>query len=1086
MSWLNPEKPKIATFIAKAQRDGGATLSIKSYLREWTWYKTFWSGTAFGIWAAAVGSKNHTLFHRAQGHMAASRAWSALEDEPEKQIPPEIGRLTKLTELDLSGGGFEGLPSSIGNLNNLTVLSVSSNSLKALPNEIGDLKNLTVLNVSSNSLSSLPDEIGNLENLTSLNLSSNPLNELPAEIGKLTNLINLDLSHTYLKTLPPEIGLLKNLKTLNLAGTKLTKLPPEIGRLTKLEMLNLTGFLGIFGRTPLTSPPPDTLAKGTPAIVDYLRDLLDNGRHEWRAKLVIVGEPRAGKTSLLRRLRGEGFLPSESTTRGIEKRSLKLRHPSKDVEMELNTWDFGGQQIYHATHRFFLTDRALFLLVWDSSRDSHLSGKLEYWMESIRARAPGARVVLVATHAEERTPDLRGDLDARYMGMIVGRFAVSNKNELDSGRTALQEKLRTVVADLPGMGELWNGAWLSAAEALAYRTEEYLKPGVMRAELIRYGVTDDTKANDLLDGLHERGDILYFRKEPELNSLVLLKPHWVSEMISRVLDSSTVREAGGLFTVKDWEAIWPGVDEFVCAHLLQLMEKFDLSFPTGLGRNSSSLVVECLPSMPAPYETEWEAAGKGDSARELTLTFDLFGSGGVQLKILPPGVPGWFIARTHRFSTGIHWLHGALLADSLNHNCLGLLRAEEGRVLLKVRGSNPFRFFTELTNVLENTLQRYPGLEIRRTVPCPGHHGKPCRHHFSHERLIELESKHQVEVECGESGERLAIRRLLYGMDEAVRDSRTQFQMEWEARQTALHEALLEEMKSLRTGDANTQSLLTKYHVKTEADLHKIMEGQELFYRMANQQDRLFDQMLKLVGKVDAQTSGIQRVQDGLLKCRKVFQDEFDKAYRRDQATLDAILPRTFSFSPTGGSGWWIGKKLFGQPWELQLFCEQPGDWHPLEEGRYYIKEKPEWMRRMVPYLRYLCLGLRVSLPVATVAVGEAARVVAGITTSEAAAESAQTFMKHLKRMQELTELLADTASSDVDGTQELGSIESSTTPNQGHGEILRNFWRLLAELDGSSRPGGLQKALNREGGQCLWLCDRHMALHRSSKGLGK
>ena len=37
--------------------------------------------------------------------------------------------------------------------------------------------------------------------------------------------------------------------------------------------------------------------------------------------------------------------------------------------MRLAVWDFGGQEIYHATHQFFLTDQSLFVLVWSARAD---------------------------------------------------------------------------------------------------------------------------------------------------------------------------------------------------------------------------------------------------------------------------------------------------------------------------------------------------------------------------------------------------------------------------------------------------------------------------------------------------------------------------------------------------------------------------------------------------------------------------------------------------------------------------------------------------------------------------------------------
>ena len=63
----------------------------------------------------------------------------------------------------------------------------------AITPEIGNLTNLTNLYLSGNYLTSIPPEIGNLTNLTNLSLDGNQLTSLPPEIGNLTNLTNLQL-----------------------------------------------------------------------------------------------------------------------------------------------------------------------------------------------------------------------------------------------------------------------------------------------------------------------------------------------------------------------------------------------------------------------------------------------------------------------------------------------------------------------------------------------------------------------------------------------------------------------------------------------------------------------------------------------------------------------------------------------------------------------------------------------------------------------------------------------------------------------------------------------------------------------------
>src|SRR5262249_5586430 len=148
----------------------------------------------------------------------------------------------------------------------------------------------------------------------------------------------------------------------------------------------------------------------------------------YEAKLLIVGEGGTGKSSLLRALRAEAFDPHLPTTHGIEIDQLKLSHPSLaqgEESIILNTWDFGGQQIYHATHQFFLTKRSLYLVVWNARLGAD-QGRLDYWMDTIKVLAPDAPVILVATHIDERMPDLNYQLYKDAYSQLVGQVSISN------------------------------------------------------------------------------------------------------------------------------------------------------------------------------------------------------------------------------------------------------------------------------------------------------------------------------------------------------------------------------------------------------------------------------------------------------------------------------------------------------------------------------------------------------------------------------------------------------------------------------------------------------------------------------------
>jgi len=923
------------------------------------------------------------------------------------KVPGEIGQLTRLTELRLYNNKLTELPGEIWQLTSLTELYLFNNQLTALPGEIGQLTRLETFSLPSNQLTELPGEIGQLTSLTGLYLFNNQLMALPVEIGQLTRLTELHLENNQLTALPGEIGQLTRLTALVLLNNQLTELPVEIGQLTSLRELylnnnELTALPGELGRleelkdlglegNPLESPGPEVVEQGTAAVLAYLRGVEKGSERQWVSKLIVVGEGGVGKTSLLRALKGEEFILGFKTTHGIDVDKIELGHPSiGDVTMRLNTWDFGGQTIYHATHQFFLTTRSLYVLVWDA-RHGWEAGKLYYWLDTIQARAPKAPVLVVAAHIDERAADLpREDLKRKY-GQIVGYYEVSNKT--GEGIERLRGEIAKVAADrekVPLMGEKWPASWLDAANEIRARKERYIEPRELGKVMKRHKVKG--KDEEVLTGwLHELGDILYFADDEELNDLVILDPQWVTEAISEVLESKEVIEKDGILTREHLKGLWKDIgDENIRKHLLRLMEKFDLSYRT-LENKEISLVVERLPLDPPDYKGRWDAIKDGEGCKEISMKFEL--------SSMQAGLPTWFIARSHRFTTHTHWRMGALFAD--DHHLALVKAVEYDRYLqLSARGAAPHNFFAILRDGLELTLARFPGLNIKRTMPCPvcmeknkkvSPEKRKAVHEFEYEDLLTRYGlpKPKLKIECPKCYADVSVLELLFGLEAATQD------------------AVLKRMDELE---------------------------------------------LNVIGRIDESDEEMVRNQGviitELVELRELVQREFLRQFVSDQRLAESHCPNVFAVLPKEGRKW-LGD-IFGQKMCLQLYCQAPGHWHPTYEGGYYeIKKAAEWLRSVGPYV----VGLAKVLKFAGPLVGPVAGMVDVVF--------AEGYKHHFKLMKELAGKLgggSDIAGEIVEGMGQREKMEAV------EGAELRALRVLLDEVDARHEWGGLKKVLTPEG----------------------
>ncbi|PFX16502.1 OTU domain-containing protein [Stylophora pistillata] len=159
-------------------------------------------------------------------------------------------------------------------------------------------------------MNSKPPSLTQLKKLKRLDILKNKLTTIPDAIGEMVRLEGLDLSYNQLKVLSPAIKQLKKLKKLSVRGNPFT----VEGMRSVMELENKI--------YRVYSDVPDLLyeegAKGSKAQLAYKRALKDGCVKVYRGRIILVGQDRAGKTSLKKSLLGLPFDPKEQSTEGIE------------------------------------------------------------------------------------------------------------------------------------------------------------------------------------------------------------------------------------------------------------------------------------------------------------------------------------------------------------------------------------------------------------------------------------------------------------------------------------------------------------------------------------------------------------------------------------------------------------------------------------------------------------------------------------------------------------------------------------------------------------------------------------------------
>lgn len=648
------------------------------------------------------------------------------------KLPPEIEELNHLEVLDLSDNLFETIPNEIFQLKKLRVLRLSRNLIRTVSEEIKTLENIIELDLSLNHLAKVPLEITHLRNLQVVNLSENLIRRLPPEIERWKVLKKLDLHLNKLITINSAIGKLNNLEYLDCSLNNLNSIPIEIFQLKSISYINLSknkikyipseitelNSQIVLADNPLEVPPLEIVSQGKYAIIEYFKSLENDEYLLNELKVLFVGEGSAGKTSLVKRIVGENFNQEENQTHGIDIRKWRIK--DIDEEVQINFWDFGGQEIMHATHQFFLSKRSLYIVVLDGRKDE----KVEYWLKHIESFGGSSSILIVINKIDQNSnfEVNRKFLQDKYPS-VKGFYRVSCKT--GEGINLFIDFLKKQVRDVEHLKTTWPKSWFNVKRKIEGLNENFISYEIYKQicdeENIKQKISQDT----LIDFLHDLGIALHFR-DFELLDTHVLEPKWVTNAVYKIINSKELSNKKGVLKLSSLDSILEkkGFDDYYYPvdkyqYIIDLMKKFELCYYID---PDTILIPELLQIEEPDFMFN----------KVNTLSFEID-----YMDFLPKSVMPRFIVKMHEdIKDELRWRTGVVL-ENKSFKTLAVIKSDEDtkKIYISVSGKQKREYFSIILNNFRRINQSFTNLEAVERIPLPD---KPDIT-VSYEHLITLE-----------------------------------------------------------------------------------------------------------------------------------------------------------------------------------------------------------------------------------------------------------------------------------------------------------------------------------------------------------
>jgi hypothetical protein len=324
----------------------------------------------------------------------------------------------------------------------------------------------------------------------------------------------------------------------------------------------------------------------------------------------------------------------EASTQGIEVIRWEFplpadlsgsENPDKPKTFRVNIWDFGGQEIYHATHQFFLTKRSLYALVADTRKEDT---DFYYWLNVAELLSDNSPLLIIKNEKQDRHREIG---ERQLHGQFTNLKETLANLATNRGLPEVLDEIKHHISRLPHIGSPQPKTWVRVREALERDPRNTIGLDEYLDICQKNGFTQLKDKLQLSGYLHDLGVCLHFRDDPLLRKTVILKPEWGTDAVYKVLDNQRVIRNLGQFTRADLADIWAAPEYAdMQDELLQLMMKFKLCYKIP-GSQESYIAPQLLTENQPLYD--WDASDN------LLLRYTY--------EFMPKGILTQFIVATH-------------------------------------------------------------------------------------------------------------------------------------------------------------------------------------------------------------------------------------------------------------------------------------------------------------------------------------------------------------------------------------------------------------------------------------------------------